>query len=241
MVFPEVMYGCESWNIKKTEHERTDAFKSWCQRRLLRFPWTERRSNQSILKKINLDYSLERLVWSPCCSTDSLECSTMIRKHQFFGVQPFYGSTLTSIHDYWKNHSFDYIVKVMSLVFNMLSRFVTVFLPRSKHLLILWLQSPSTVILEPKKIKFVTVSIVCPSICHEVMGLDAMILKHSWVLSQLFHSPLSPSSKRLFNFSWLSAIKVVSSAYLRLLIFLLAILIPACDSSSRGFLMMYFA
>ena len=63
----------------------------------------------------------------------------------------------------------------MFLLFNMLSRFVIPFLPRSKHLLILWLQSPSTVILEPKKIKSVTVSIVSPSVCHEVMGLDAMI------------------------------------------------------------------
>ena len=58
----------------------------------------------------------------------------------------------------------------------MLSRFVTAFLPRSKHLLISWLQSPSAVILEPKKIKYVTVSIVCPSIFHEVIGPDAMIL-----------------------------------------------------------------
>ena len=63
----------------------------------------------------------------------------------------------------------------MSLFFNTLSRFVIVFLPRSKHLLISLLQSPSAVILEPKKIKSVTVSIVSPSICHEVMGLDAMI------------------------------------------------------------------
>ena len=66
--------------------------------------------------------------------------------------------------------------KVMSLLFNMLPRFVTAFLPRSKHLLISWLQSPSTVILEPKKIKSVTVSIVSPSIFPEVMGPDAMIL-----------------------------------------------------------------
>ena len=66
--------------------------------------------------------------------------------------------------------------KVMSLLFNMLSRSVTAFLPRSKHLLISWLQSPSAVILEPKKIKSVTVSIVSPFICHEVMGPDAMIL-----------------------------------------------------------------
>ena len=66
--------------------------------------------------------------------------------------------------------------KIMSLLFNMLSRFVIDFLPRSKRLLISWLQSPSAVILEPKKIQSVTVSIVSPSICHEVMGPDVMIL-----------------------------------------------------------------
>ena len=66
--------------------------------------------------------------------------------------------------------------KVMSLLFNMLSRLVTTFLSRSKRLLISWLQSPSAVILEPQKIKSATVSTVSPSICHEVMGLDAMIL-----------------------------------------------------------------
>ena len=64
--------------------------------------------------------------------------------------------------------------KVMSLLFNMLSRLVITFLPRSKHLLISWLQSPSAVILEPKKMKSATVSTVSPSICHEVMGPDAM-------------------------------------------------------------------
>ena len=69
----------------------------------------------------------------------------------------------------------NFVCKVMSLLFNMLSRFVITFLPRSKHLLISWLQSPSAVILEPKKIKSVTVSIVSPSICREVMGMDAMI------------------------------------------------------------------
>ena len=68
-----------------------------------------------------------------------------------------------------------FVGKVMSLLFNMLSRFVIAFLPRSKCLLISWLQSPSVVILEPKKIKSVTVSIVSTSFCHEVMGLDAMI------------------------------------------------------------------
>ena len=69
-----------------------------------------------------------------------------------------------------------FVGKVMSLLFNILSRFVIAFLPRNKHLLISWLQSPSTVILEPRKIKSVTVSTVSPSICHEVMGSDAMIL-----------------------------------------------------------------
>ena len=89
-----------------------------------------------------------------------------------------------------------FVVKVMSLLFNMLSRLVIAFLPRSKHLLISWLQSPSAVILEPSKIKSVTVSIASPSICHEVMGPDAMILvSECWVLSQLFHSPLSLSSR----------------------------------------------
>ena len=68
-----------------------------------------------------------------------------------------------------------FVGKVTSLLFNMLSRFVIAFLPRSKPLFISWLQSPSTGILEPKKIKSVTVSIVSPSICHEGMGLDAMI------------------------------------------------------------------
>ena len=66
-----------------------------------------------------------------------------------------------------------FVGKMMSLLFNMLSRFVIAFLPRSNHVLILWLQSPSTVILEPKKIKSFTVSIVSPSICREVMGPDA--------------------------------------------------------------------
>ena len=68
-----------------------------------------------------------------------------------------------------------FVSKVMSLLFNMLSRFVIAFLPSSKRLLILWLQSPFAVIWEPKKIKSVTVSIVSPSICHEVMGPDALI------------------------------------------------------------------
>ena len=84
------------------------------------------------------------------------------------------------------------VSKVMSLLFNMLSRLVITFLPRSKHLLISWLQSPSVVILEPPKIKSDPVCTVSPSISHEVMGPDAMIFVF-WMLSQLFHSPLSLS------------------------------------------------
>ena len=62
MVFPVVMYGCENWTIKKAEHQRTDAFELWCWRRLLRVPWTARRSNQSVVKEINSEYSLEGLM-----------------------------------------------------------------------------------------------------------------------------------------------------------------------------------
>ena len=109
----------------------------------------------------------------------------------------------------------------MSLLFNMLSRCVIAFLPRSKRLLISWLQSPSAVILKPKKIKSVMVSIVSPSICHEVMGLDAMILAF-WRLS--FKPAFSLSTftfiKRLLSSSLLSAFRVVSSEYLKLLILL---------------------
>ena len=62
MVFPVVMYGCESWTMKKAEHQRIDAFELWCWRRLLRIPWTARRSNQSILKETSPEYSLEELM-----------------------------------------------------------------------------------------------------------------------------------------------------------------------------------
>ena len=129
----------------------------------------------------------------------------------------------------------------MSLLFSMLSRLVIAFLPRSKRLLISWLHSPSAMILELPKINSLIVSIVSPSICHEVMVLDTMIL----VFPMLNFKPtFSLSSftfiKRLFSFS-LSAISVVSSAYLKLLTFLPAILILAYASSSPVFLMMYSA
>ena len=116
-----------------------------------------------------------------------------------------------------------FVSKVMSLLFNMLSRLVIAFLPRSKRLLISWLQSPPAVILEPKKIKSVTVSTFSPSICHEVMELDAMTLVF-WMLS--FKPDFSLSSwqrwlhQAAFYSSSFSAIRVLPSAYLRSLIFL---------------------
>ena len=98
-----------------------------------------------------------------------------------------------------------FVGKVMSLLFNMLSSLVIAFLPRSKCLLLSWLQSPSAVVLEPKELKSVTVSIVSPSICYDVMGPDAMILVFLMLsFNQLFHSPLS-----LSRGSSLSAVRVV--------------------------------
>ena len=141
-----------------------------------------------------------------------------------------YSPTLTSIQDTGKTTAltrWTFVDKVMPLLFNMLSRLVITFPTRTKHLLISWLQSPSAVILEPPKIKLATLSTVSPSICHEVMGPDVMILVF-WMLSfsQLLHSPLSLSSRGslvLLHFmQW-----VMSSAHLRLLIFLPAILILA--------------
>ena len=103
-----------------------------------------------------------------------------------------------------------FVGKLMFMLFNMLSRLVIAFLPRSKCLLISWLQSPSAVILELKKIKSLTVSTVSPSICHEVMGLDAMILVF-WMLSVEPTFSLSSFTfiKRLFSSSSLSAVRVV--------------------------------
>ena len=117
-----------------------------------------------------------------------------------------------------------FVAKVMSLLFNMLSKFVIAFLPRIKCLLISWLHSPSAVILESKKIKFVTVSIVSPSICHEVMRLDSMLFSFQMLTFKPAFSLFSLTFiRKLFSSSSLPAIRVVSSAYLRLLIFLPAI------------------
>ena len=116
--------------------------------------------------------------------------ASILQHSAFFMVQfshPYITTGKTTALIRWT-----FVSKVMSLLFNMLSRFFTAFLPRSKRLLISWLQSPSAVILEPRKIKSATVSIVSPSICHEVMGLDAMILVF-WMLS--FSPAFSLSSR----------------------------------------------
>ena len=130
--------------------------------------------------------------------------------------------------------------KVMSLFFNVLYRLVIAFLPRSKHLLISWLQSPSAEIFGVQKRNPVSVSIVSPFIFHEVMGPDALILVF-WMLSLKATFSLSSFTfiKRLFHYFLLSAIRAVSSVHLRLLIFLLAILIPVCASSSLAFPMIF--
>ena len=108
------------------------------------------------------------------CIEQSYRKTSILRCSAFFIVQlshPYMTTGKTIALTRWT-----FVDKVMSLLFNMLSRLVITFLSRSKHLLISWLQSPSAVILEPKKIKSATVSTVSSCICHEVMGLDAMIL-----------------------------------------------------------------
>ena len=128
----------------------------------MRVPWTARRSNQCILKEISPEYSLEGLMLklqyfgNLMRTANSLENTQVLGKTIALTIQTF-------------------VSKEMSLLFNTLFRFVIAFLPRNNHLLISWLQSPTAVILEPKKIKSVTVSTVFPPICHEVMGPNAMI------------------------------------------------------------------
>ena len=172
--------------------------------------------------------------------------SITVPKHQFFSSQPSLWSN-SHIHTITGKPAltiWTFVSKVMSLLFNMLSTFVLAFLSWSKRLLISWLQPPSAVILEPKKRKSVTASTFSPSVCHEVMERDAMILDFLMLNFRPGFSLFSFTFiKRLFGSSSLSAIWVVSSVYLRwlILIFFPAVLIPACDSSSLAFRLMYSA
>ena len=156
--------------------------------------------------------TLKSLLQHHSSKASVLQCSA------FFTVQlshPYMTTGKTMALTRWT-----FVGKVMSLLLNMLSRLVIAFLPRSKHLWISRLQSSSVVILEPKKITSVTVSIVSPSICHEVLGPDTIFV--FWML--IFKPTFSHSSftfiKKLLSSSSLSAIRVVLCVYLRLLIFL---------------------
>ena len=137
--------------------------------------------------------------------------NTTVQKHQFFGARNFLWSNSHPRLDYWKKNivltRWTFVGKIISLLNYILLRLIRAFLPRSKCLLITWLQSPSAVILEPPKIKYLTASIVSPSICHEVMEPYAIILAF-WMFS--FKRTFSFSSftfiKRLFSSSSSSAI-----------------------------------
>ena len=136
--------------------------------------------HQSFQWIFRTDFLYDGLVGSPCSPRDSQESSPapQFKSINSSALNFLYSLTLTSIHDYWENQNIGrqtFVSKVMSLFFNMLSRLVIAFFPRSKRLLISWLQSPSAVILEFPKIKYLTVSIFYPSICHEMMGPDTMI------------------------------------------------------------------
>ena len=156
------------------------------------FSWCEVASSHHVAEVLELQFQHQSFQWiSGLISLQSkglskVFSSTTVWNHRFFSAQPSFMVQLS--HPYMTTgKTIDLTVwtsvsKVMSLVFNMLSRLVIAFLPKSKPLLILWLPSLSTVILEPKKIKSVTVSAFSSYICHEVMGPEVMIFV-IWMLS----------------------------------------------------------
>ena len=182
------------------------------------------------------------MVWSHCCPRNSQEFSPTLQFKSISSlvVSLLYGPPPTTIHYYWKNHSF--VGKIMPLLFNTLSRFVIAFLPRSKHLLISWLQFTIYSDFGAQADKVCHCFYCFPiyltwndgTRCHD-FGFWTLSLKQAFSLSSFTFI------KRHFSSSSLSAIIMVSSACLRLLIFLLAILIPAYTSTSLTFCMMYSA
>ena len=164
---------------------------------------------------IRVDFHYDWLVWSPCCPGDVQE---PYPAPQFKGINSFvpcllYIPALTTVRDHWEDHSLTMwilVSRVMSLIFSTLSRFVLSSLPGSNCLLISWLPSRFTVILEPPKRKSVTASTFSPSICSEVVGLRPW----SWffkylVLSQLVHSPPSPSKGPQFLFTFCHESRII--------------------------------
>ena len=202
--------------------------------------------HQSFQWIFRVDFLYVWLVWFICNPRDSRESSPI---PQFESINSLalslsYGSAFTSVHDYGKNIALriQTFSAKLYVLFNTLSQSVIAFLPSSKHFLISCLQSLSAVILEPKKMRSVTDSNFYPSVCHEVVGPDAMILGFwMWSFKPAFLLSSFTLIKRLHSSSLLSAIRMVSFAYLRLLIFFPAILIPACNLSSLAFHMMYSA
>ena len=165
------------------------AFRVFSNESVLHIKWPKYCSSSINISPSNEYSGLIPLGWTGWISLQSkgfsrVFSSSTVQKHQFFSTQL---SLVQLSHPYWTTGKtialtrWTFVGKVMSLLFNMLSRLVIPFLPRSKCLLISWLQSPSAVILESPQINSVTVSIVSPSICHEVMRPDAMILAF-WML-----------------------------------------------------------
>ena len=154
MVFSVVMYGCVSWTIKKAAAAAAKSLQS-C---------------PTLCDPIDTSVVSNSVPTRLPCPWDSPGKNTGVGCH--FLLQCMKVKSESEVAQTRQT----FVGQVMSLLFNMLSRFLIDFIPRSKRLLISWLQSPSTVIQEPKKIKSVTVFIFSPSISHEVMGPDAMIL-----------------------------------------------------------------